>query len=62
MILTHETLVFAPLPNVPYIVFIIFYVELIQEGFSDDDIIKLIGGNFLRVLEAAEATAQLISN
>jgi len=32
--------------------------ELIKEGFSDDDIIKVIGENFLRVLEKAENVAQ----
>jgi microsomal dipeptidase-like Zn-dependent dipeptidase len=31
---------------------------LIKEGFTDEDIIKLIGGNFLRVLEKAENVAR----
>jgi hypothetical protein len=57
-----KALFFISSLNISHIAVVILIAELIQEGFSDDDIIKLIGGNFLRVLEAAEATAQLISN
>jgi len=31
--------------------------ELIRRGYSDNDIQKVIGGNFLRVLQQAEAVA-----
>jgi membrane dipeptidase len=33
------------------------FAELIRRGWSDDDLRKLAGGNLLRVLRAAEATA-----
>ena len=38
--------------NWPY-----FTVGLVKLGYSDDDIRKMIGGNFLRVLEAVQAAA-----
>ena len=33
------------------------FAELIRRGWSDADLKKLAGGNILRVLRAAEATA-----
>jgi membrane dipeptidase len=30
---------------------------LLQRGYSDDDVLKVLGGNFLRVLEAVQANA-----
>lgn len=33
-------------------------LELVKRGYSDDDILKILGGNFLRVFEAAEAYAK----
>lgn len=33
-------------------------LELVKHGHSDDTIRKVLGGNFLRVFEAAEAYAQ----
>ncbi|WP_437629794.1 dipeptidase [Sorangium sp. So ce854] len=32
-------------------------LELVRRGYSDEDILKILGGNFLRVLEQAEAYA-----
>ena len=32
-------------------------LELVKRGYSDEDVLKILGGNFLRVLEAAEAYA-----
>ncbi|XXT14900.1 dipeptidase [Sorangium sp. So ce429] len=32
-------------------------LELVRRGYSDEDILKLLGGNFVRVLERAEAYA-----
>ncbi|WP_433926368.1 dipeptidase [Sorangium cellulosum] len=32
-------------------------LELVRRGYSDEDILKILGGNFLRVLEQAEAHA-----
>ena len=31
---------------------------LLKKGYSESDIKKILGGNTLRVMEAAEATAQ----
>jgi membrane dipeptidase len=33
-------------------------LELVKHGYADGDILKILGGNFLRVLEAAEAYAR----
>jgi membrane dipeptidase len=33
-------------------------LELVRRGYSDDDVRKILGGNFLRVFEAAEAYAR----
>jgi membrane dipeptidase len=33
-------------------------LELVKRGYSDEDILKILGGNFLRVFEAAEAYAK----
>lgn len=33
-------------------------LELVKRGYKDDDILKILGGNFLRVFEAAEAYAR----
>jgi membrane dipeptidase len=33
-------------------------LELVRRGYSDDDVKKILGGNFLRVFEAAEAYAR----
>lgn len=33
-------------------------LELVRRGYSDEDVLKILGGNFLRVLEAAEAFAR----
>jgi membrane dipeptidase len=33
-------------------------VELVKRGYKDEDILKILGGNFMRVLEAAEAYAR----
>ena len=32
-------------------------LELVRRGYEDDAILKILGGNFLRVFEAAEAYA-----
>jgi membrane dipeptidase len=32
-------------------------LELVKRGYKDEDILKILGGNFLRVFEAAEAYA-----
>ncbi|WP_437806258.1 dipeptidase [Sorangium sp. So ce1078] len=32
-------------------------LELVRRGYSDEDILKILGGNFLRILEQAEAYA-----
>ncbi|MDB4941289.1 MAG: putative dipeptidase [Labilithrix sp.] len=33
-------------------------LALVQRGYTDEDILKILGGNFMRVLEAAEAHAR----
>jgi membrane dipeptidase len=33
-------------------------LELVKRGYSDDDVKKILGGNFLRVMEAAEGFAR----
>jgi membrane dipeptidase len=33
-------------------------LELVKRGYTDEDILKILGGNFLRVFEAAEAYAR----
>ncbi|MBX3187263.1 MAG: dipeptidase [Labilithrix sp.] len=33
-------------------------LELMKRGYSDEDVLKILGGNFLRVFEAAEAYAK----
>jgi membrane dipeptidase len=33
-------------------------LELVKRGYKDEDILKILGGNFLRVFEAAEAYAR----
>lgn len=33
-------------------------LELVKRGYSDEDVLKILGGNFMRVLEAAEAYAR----
>lgn len=33
-------------------------LELVKRGYSDEDILKILGGNFMRVFEAAEAYAR----
>ena len=33
-------------------------LELVKRGYSDEDILKILGGNFLRVFEATEAYAK----
>jgi membrane dipeptidase len=37
------------------------FAELIRRGWSDEDLAKLAGGNVLRVMRAAEATAARLS-
>ena len=34
------------------------FAELIRRGWSDEDLIKVAGGNVLRALEQAEAVAR----
>jgi membrane dipeptidase len=33
-------------------------LELVKRGYSDDDVLKILGGNFLRAFDAAEAYAR----
>lgn len=33
-------------------------LELVRRGYSDEDVLKILGGNFLRVFEAAQAYAK----
>jgi membrane dipeptidase len=33
-------------------------LELLKRGYSDDDVLKVLGGNFLRVFEATETYAK----
>ena len=33
-------------------------LELVKRGYSDEDILKILGGNFLRVFDAVEAYAK----
>ena len=33
-------------------------LELMKRGYSDEDVLKILGGNFLRVFEATEAFAR----
>jgi membrane dipeptidase len=33
-------------------------LELVKRGYSDEDILKILGGNFMRVLDASEAYAR----
>ena len=33
-------------------------LELVKRGYKDEDILKILGGNFLRVFEAAESYAR----
>lgn len=40
----------------------LLFAELIRRGWSDEDLAKLAGGNVLRALRAAEATAKAMGN
>jgi membrane dipeptidase len=40
----------------------VLFAELIRRGWSDADLAKLAGGNVLRVLRAAEATARTLKD
>ena len=36
-------------------------LELMKRGYTDDDVLKILGGNFMRVFEATEAFAKATS-